>query len=646
MRMFFCVIVLFLFVSRTPAEEYLITANRIPEDPAKSTADITILDTEELDEKQSEDLNALLTALPPFLVAEYGSWAGSSIRLGGSSSKNLLILLDGIPLINPTGIDRGFSLPNFSMSGIRRVEVVRGANSALYGSNAVTGVINLMTSPERDRSGLSLGFKGGSHGYYMADAEWMKSYDRGSYILSGEYMQAEGYNISPAGDEKDGARSHTLSASVNHALSDNFSMTGRCHLAFSSSDYDAWTHQAADAPLTDENINFLAALKGEGELFSRHRSSFSLSFNRARRLYEDNGTETDRYEGNTLRLSFQDDYAVTSSVTITAGSDLSWESARQITSYDYNMERRRLFIPEVFTGISVHVSESLSLNGALRYLHSDTGDKKETFVYKGGLRWDLPLPLWDSSLALNYGTSFNLPTLFQLYGKALDWMTSSPITVGNPDLKPEEGQNLNILWENALIDDHVFCDFFWSREIFEDYIAMDYSANTYVNHQSAEIQNFEIRPTLVIRPGKWELSLFSHLIFTQATDTTDGSKKELPMVPEQTSQIGIRAAHKPVSVSLYWNRTGQRLAGYPVLEMPAYSLLNAAMTWNVSSQVSLQLKGDNLADEKYRQTVELVDSGFGPVPTITEVSGYVHYPGYQTPGRSFQAGITYFLPVR
>jgi outer membrane receptor for ferrienterochelin and colicin len=79
--------------------------------------------------------------------------------------------------------------------------------------------------------------------------------------------------------------------------------------------------------------------------------------------------------------------------------------------------------------------------------------------------------------------------------------------------------------------------------------------------------------------------------------------------------------------------------------MPAYSLVSASLTWDLSETISLNLKGDNLTGEDYHQTVEMVDTGFGPAPMITEVSGYVHYPGYRTPERSFELRVTYRLPL-
>jgi len=637
--------ILFLSATLSSAfpKEYLITANRIKEDPEEVTADVTVIDEEEFHEKAFNDLDALLTSLPFFSVAEYGPWGVSSVRLGGSASKNLLVLLDGVPLTNPTGIDRGFSLPNFSLAGVSRAEIVRGANSAVYGSNAVTGVVNLMTEPAADPA-LTLSLAGGSYGLFSGKTSLSHTFLNTAATLTAEIMTAEGYNLSPEGSEKDGARGYTFTASLERPLSPDFSLTGRAHYMNSSLDYDSWTHQASDAPLTEENRNFLAMARGEGEIFHGHRSLLTLSYNRTDRIYKDDEVETDRYRGSSLRVSLQDDISAGKAVW-SLGGDLTYEEARQNTSYDYDMEKETMALSEIYTGLFSSFSENLSFDAAARILLPHTESSDTALVYKAGARWNLLKAPWETQLYVNYGTSYNLPTLFQLYGTAIDWMTSEPVTVGNRDLKPEKGTNLNIRMANKLFGGRAMIDFFWSREFFEDYITMDYAANRYINNKRARIDNFEIRSSLFFHPGAWRLRLYGHYLITTARDITGGAQAKIPMVPENSSQIGLHLSSYRIAADISLNTTGERLSGYPILTMPAYSLVSASLTWDLSETISLNLKGDNLTGEDYHQTVEMVDTGFGPAPLITEVSGYVHYPGYRTPERSFELRVTYRLPL-
>jgi len=637
--------ILFLSAALTPAlpEEYLITANRVKEDPAQVTADVTVIDEEEFREKDYQDLDALLSSLSFFSVTEYGPWGGSSVRLGGSASKNLLVLLDGVPLTNPTGIERGFSLPNFSLAGVNRAEVVRGANSAVYGSNAVTGVVNLMTDSDFSPL-LTLSLSHGSYGLFSGKTSLSHTLFNTAATLTAEYMTARGYNLSPEGSEKDGASGYTLDATLDHALSPAFSLTARARYMNSSLDYDSWSYQAADAPLTEDNSILFAIARGEGELFSGHRSLMTLSLNRTRRVYKDDNTETDRYSGSVLRLSLQDDISA-GRATWSVGSDLTYELARQDTSYDYDMESESMTLSEFYTGVFSALSENVSFDAAARILVPHTDSSGTAVVYKGGLRWNALRVPWKTDLSVNYGTSYNLPTLFQLYGTALDWMTSSPVTVGNRDLKPEQGANVNIRMENTLFDGRVEFDLFWSRESFKDYITMDYLLNRYVNREKALINNLELRSSVAFHPGSWDIRLFGQYLITRAKDTTEQVHTSMPMIPEYSSLAGLHVACPEGAAEISLKTTGERLSGYPVLTMPAYSLLSASLTWNVSEALSVNLKGDNLTGESYHQTVEMVDSGYGPAPLITGVSGYVQYPGYRTPERSFQLSLTYRLPL-
>ncbi len=179
-RFFVVLISLFLFPlalaradppdSRKPApepdkpvvhEEIVVTASALPEATGEVPAAVTIIDREQIERQHALDLADVLREVPGITIASFGSSGkAASLFTRGANSSHTLVLWNGIEINNPyfSGYDWG----QFSTSGVDRVEVVRGPFSALYGSDAMSGVINVITTP--DSSGWSTEIRSGERG--------------------------------------------------------------------------------------------------------------------------------------------------------------------------------------------------------------------------------------------------------------------------------------------------------------------------------------------------------------------------------------------------------------------------------------------------------------------------------------------------
>lgn len=140
-----------------------VTANRFQQPTSSILAPVTIVDREQIDRWQSNSVLDVLRRMPGIDVAQSGGIGQmSSVFVRGTDSRHVLILIDGVRT-NQAGISGSYDMSQLPLSLVQRIEYIRGPRSAVYGSDAIGGVINFITKRQND--GLTLNTGIGSHGY-------------------------------------------------------------------------------------------------------------------------------------------------------------------------------------------------------------------------------------------------------------------------------------------------------------------------------------------------------------------------------------------------------------------------------------------------------------------------------------------------
>lgn len=170
--------------SQTPAvsEEIVVTASALPERVDETPATVTVITHEDIETRIARDVSDLLREVPGVTVARIGS-AGhqTSIFTRGANAAHTLVMWNGIAINTP--FFGGYDWGQFSTSGIEQIEIVRGPYSALYGSDAMAGVVNIRTVPTR--SGFQASVEGGGHG--LLNAQVAGAHVNGGLTLSGAF---------------------------------------------------------------------------------------------------------------------------------------------------------------------------------------------------------------------------------------------------------------------------------------------------------------------------------------------------------------------------------------------------------------------------------------------------------------------------
>ncbi len=193
-------------------EVIVVSAARTGMDLSRVASSVTVLDRQYLDQRQSVYLADILRDVPGLSVNRSGSAGGiTEVRSRGGEANQLLVLVDGIRANDPAANDQ-FQWQTLTTYDIERVEIVRGPQSAVWGSDANTGVINIIT--RRDTAGFSGGgfVEGGSYDSLSGGLNAGGNGEQFDWALNGSYLEQDGFNNAQQGGEDDPFSNSTLGA--------------------------------------------------------------------------------------------------------------------------------------------------------------------------------------------------------------------------------------------------------------------------------------------------------------------------------------------------------------------------------------------------------------------------------------------------
>lgn len=181
-------------VCAADAQDLVITPSRIDMPIARAGSAVTIIPREEIERYGSLGLASVLQSVPGLYVYEAGGLGGlATVSLRGASAGQSVILLDGMRLNDPTGTDASVDLTSIPVTDIERIEVLRGPQSALYGSDAMGGVINIITRKGSSETKRSVTLEAGSHGTGHARGSISGAQDGVAYAFSADYLHSDAY---------------------------------------------------------------------------------------------------------------------------------------------------------------------------------------------------------------------------------------------------------------------------------------------------------------------------------------------------------------------------------------------------------------------------------------------------------------------
>jgi vitamin B12 transporter len=422
------------------AASIVVTASRATDKPREIGSAVTVVTKAELERNQITFVKDALQDVPGVLVSSDRPGDIASVTIRGSTTDEVLWLVDGIELGDPSAISTRFQADHLTTADISRIEVLRGNQSSLYGSDAIGGVINIITArATEDGVGTSVEAEAGANGTLSGGASLLGRsgpldvrLTTTGYRHGGPTLADARTSTSPV-TEEDEYRRYGVSGRAGLAATERLSLQVIGFWRESFSDLDETTGDTRDTARVEEY-----ALAAQGEYRAPGNAlTARLTGSRyvARRLYFGtwNRPEGDFYKGIKDELSLDLAYDDGGIASLAAGANYEEERTDQLTSFadafDAGINTR-----SAYGEIALRPVEGLTVTGAARI---DDNSRFGTFdTYRGTIAY----VIGPAKLRASYGTGAKAPGLYQLFDPAY----------GNPDLKAEESRGWDIGADIAL----------------------------------------------------------------------------------------------------------------------------------------------------------------------------------------------------
>ncbi len=584
-------------------------ATRIPTPELELASSVTVVTADDIAARQERTFAAVLRDIPGLNVVQQGGpGAATSVFMRGTNSNHTKVLVDGIDVSDPSNANAAFDFGQLLTQDIERVEVLRGPQSGLYGSDAIGGVINVITRAGSGPMKLSASVEGGTFDSLNQTAGVSGSQEAFHYSASVAHLHSGSTPVTPLDLLAPGEQRHndyydnfTVSSKLGFDLTPDFDLGlvtryTNTHLHYTGEDYSTFPALPAaqqSASDTDEYYGRASAhlVSLEGGL----NQTLGVAFTRNRTATLQPQTAESLNTGARVKLDWQGAVRVSSAQSVLLGL----EDARDEISAPLSASvRTASAYVELQSRLGQHWFSALNA----RYDDNDRFGSKVTYRIA---------PTWVSSesgtkLKASVGSGFKAPTLGELF------QSFPPFFFANPDLKPESSVGYDLGIEQGLGGGVVRVGATWFYNRIRDLITTDVTGTTYANVGRASTAGVE--SFVAYQPVK-QLSLRLDYTYTQATD--DVLHEELLRRPKHKGNLDAtwRASDalllnaSVLTVSSWVD--GNRDFSIPRLDAPGYTTVNLAASFDVSRQWAVFGRIDNLLDRHYENPVGFLQPGIG-----------------------------------
>ena len=436
--------------------EVVATATRSPQSVSRIGSSVSVIDAEQIKERQAPLIGDLLIQTPGVSMTRNGGpGATATINIRGAEGHHTVVIIDGVKLNDPSAPQGGFSFGNLLTGDVSRIEVLRGAQSTLWGSQAIGGVVNIVTAePEpgfaadvtaeagqRDTQYLRLGVSGGS--------------ERASVRLAGGLFHTGGFSSFAAGTEKDGYDNAGVSGRFNAKLTETASLDVRAVYSDGENEFDGFAGDSAEFGKTKELVAYtglnLALMDG------RFRNRLGYAYTDTDRKNYDPTLAPDALTfaavGQNRRLEYQGSFAIAEGYDATFGAETEhsrFRTASFFPGFPSPPALGRSRTDSVYAQVQGDVLPGLTLTGGIRY------DDHDVF---GGQTLGQAAAAWTLNdgatvVRASFGQGFRAPSLYELFSE-----------YGNTTLRPEDADSWDASISQRLLDgDLVLSATYFGRE--------------------------------------------------------------------------------------------------------------------------------------------------------------------------------------
>ncbi len=592
------------------APEVVVSASRVTL-PAKEVGSaVTVITAEDIERRQVRLVSDVLRDVPGLAVNRSGGVGSlTQVRIRGAEANHTLVIIDGIEVNDPSGGSE-FDLANLLAADVERVEILRGPQSALYGSDAIGGVINIVTKKGKRGVEAAANGEAGSFRTYQAAASLRGGFEEilnlGFGVTRYKTSGISAADEDNGNDENDAYRNFTANGSVtfkpignlevgavgrlvrSEAESDDFvggigavdannetetrQRYGRAYARvtlFDKSDWASWEHIVSAAYTEDKSNNF------SNEVLTGEFDGFKTKYDYQTNLFLFAPELAQTVHTLTFLIEREDESVEASSAFVDVDRDISTTSV--VGEYRIGAFDRLFLSGSVRRDDNDKLfDDETTFRTTAAYVHHETGTR----------------------LHGSYGTGVKNPTIFELFGFAANF-------TGNPNLRPEESRGWDIGLEQSLFEDRVLVDVTYFDNRIRNLIIG--AGNTAINLAgTTKIRGVEVTARARIVDGPDFVGSYTWTLGEDASGT------ELVRRPKHIASANLNYrfqlfGHRgSVNLGVRYNGEQNDFFFDPsftrsVVRLDDFTLVNFAATYEVHHKVEIFARVENLLDEDYQE---------------------------------------------
>tara|TARA_B100001758_G_C18402256_1_gene609727 strand:+ start:30 stop:1958 length:1929 start_codon:yes stop_codon:yes gene_type:complete len=600
-------------------EEVLVYASLVPISAERSANAITIIDNEQIINRPVSSISDLLRNVPGLAVSKSGvQGSQTQIRIRGSEANHLLVLIDGIEANNAAQNDE-LNWGTFVAEDIERIEVIRGPQSSMFGSDALSGVINIITKNAIKPKNLKIFSENGSFDTKNNGASFGLRNNNFDVQLGLSKLETDGDNISRVGNEKDGYENKNLTFKSGLRINEKIKTSFSARRSNGINQYDSDVN--FDGLLDDQDRvaefkNTTMGLKLDylnPDKKWRHHFSFAQSTN-DNQDFKDGllGTATSSTKDQIRFISslHWDQLAQRISVLI----EHEKEKFRQrgiINDYgvygvfDPNQDQRKKTNSSGFE-YRADISDKITLAASTRW--DDNSEFKNSNTYRFEAVYDLTS---QARLRSAYGTAIKNPTFTERFGFYTNF-------IGNPFLKPEESTNLELGFDKKFSNANLNL----SATIFRAELANEIDGNVFdpitFGYTAGNKSGLSKRNGIEITASgqlSEKVTLSSSYTFTDSKELdANGKYQNEVRRPRHISSLNLswlQSDSLNINANIQYNGAQEDIVFPNKVKLAKFILFNVSASLNISKELEAYLRLENLLDESYEEIYSYQPLGFG-----------------------------------
>lgn len=602
------------------SELLVVTGTRAP-DPVPADqlgASLTVIDDEALTQRQAREIADVLRDVPGLAVS--GVAGQTQVRIRGTEANHTLVLIDGIEVSDPFFGE--FDFGSLAIDSAARIEVLRGQQSALYGSDAIGGVIHYRTLLGSDAPGLRLRAEGGSFGTFNAAARYGGVAGDFDYAISATHIGTDG-TVGTRGGTRDldkTTNAVSFTSLWTPAPNARIRIVGRwseTENEFNNQDFVPGSPTfgfAVDSPGTYvENEAFYALIGGEVDLLDgRWTHSLTGQIADIDRDGFSGNVRNSGNEGQRLKASYVSSLRLGDDAlrhTITFAGDWERERFRNTTPGGGAFTgRRQIRNLGLVAEYGLVANDRLAFDAALRFDDNSRFDDTLTYRVQGSYRFDFGL-----RARAAIGSGIKNPGFFELFGFV------DGRFIGNAALEPERSEGWEIGLEQELADGAVTIGATYFDSTLKDEIFTDFPPPAFVAtpaNRTTESQQHGVETFLRVRLGpQWRIDAS----YTRLSAEENGVREVRR--PRNTANVAIAwtAPEERGGLTLVVRHSGSQTDNAfltpnfipTTVTLDSFTLVSLAGSLRLTEGVELTARVENLFDEEYEQIFSFTNPGIG-----------------------------------